>query len=367
MLLGALGTVGLVAGGAVLGYEAFGTTTVVGQASPAASQPASSGVLRGPIGSGSTGSGSTGSGSTTTSTGTATPAQMVGVVDIDTVLQYEGAEAAGTGMVLTSDGEVLTNNHVVDGATSIRVTVVSTGQTYTATVVGTDPSDDVAVLQLQDASGLATITPDPDGVDVGEAVTAVGNAGGTGGTPSAAAGTVTAVEQTITASDETGGDSEQLEGLIETDADVQSGDSGGPLYDADGEVVGMDTAASSGPVVDGYAIPIDDALSIARQIVSGVDDATIHQGYPAFLGVSVRDGGSGALVAGVASGTAAADAGLAAGDTITAVDGDAVSSASGLTDALDARSPGDRVSLTWTDTAGTQHTATVTLGTGPAD
>jgi S1-C subfamily serine protease len=292
---------------------------------------------------------------------------MVGVVDIDTVLQYQGARAAGTGMVLTSDGEVLTNNHVVDGATSITVTVVSTGNTYTATVVGTDPTDDVAVLRLQDASGLATITPDTDGVDVGEAVTAVGNAGGTGGTPSAAAGTITAVEQTITASDETGGNAEQLDGLIETDADVRAGDSGGPLFDADGEVVGMDTAASSGPVVDGYAIPIDHALSIARQIVSGADTATIHQGYPAFLGVSVRDGSTGALVAGVASGTAADDAGLAAGDTITAVDGDAVSSASGLTTALDARSPGDRVSLTWTDAAGTSHRATVTLGTGPAD
>jgi S1-C subfamily serine protease len=270
-------------------------------------------------------------------------------------------------MVLTGDGEVLTNNHVVDGATSITVTVVSTGNTYTATVVGTDPTEDVAVLQLQDASGLATITPGTDGVDVGEAVTAVGNAGGTGGTPSAAAGTVTAVEQTITASDETGGDSEQLEGLIETDADVQSGDSGGPLYDADGEVVGMDTAASSGPVVDGYAIPIDDALSIARQIVSGVDDATIHQGYPAFLGVSVRDGGSGALVAGVASGTAAADAGLAAGDTITALDGQPVDSADTLSALTKRHRAGDTATVSWSDSSGGHHSAAVVLAAGAPD
>ena len=147
-------------------------------------------------------------------------------------------------MVLTSDGEVLTNNHVVDGATSITVTVLSTGESYRATVVGTDPTDDVAVLQLTDASGLDTVQTDEDGVAVGDDVTAVGNAGNEIGT-SAAAGSVTGVDQSITATDESGSDAEQLTGLIEIAADVQAGDSGGPLYDAGGEVVGMDTAASS--------------------------------------------------------------------------------------------------------------------------
>ena len=181
-----------------------------------------------------------------TSTGSATAAQQVGVVDIDTVLQYQGAEAAGTGMILTSSGEVLTNNHVIDGATSIKVTVVSTGASYTAKVVGTDPSDDVAVLQLQGASGLQTAKiGNSSGVNVGDAVTAVGNAGGVGGTPSAAKGSVVALNQTLTASNENGSNAETLTGMIEINAAVVAGDSGGPLYDSHDDVVGMDTAASS--------------------------------------------------------------------------------------------------------------------------
>src|SRR5882757_1789430 len=191
-----------------------------------------------------------------TSTTSATAAQQVGVVDINTVLTYQGAEAAGTGMVLTSSGEVLTNNHVVEGATSIKVTIVSTGATYTAKVVGTDPTDDVAVIQLQNASGLQTAKfGDSSDVKAGDAVTAVGNAGGTGGTPSAAKGSVTATGQTLTASDENGSNAETLTGMIEINAAVVAGDSGGPLYDADGNVIGMDTAASTSSPTYGGAYP----------------------------------------------------------------------------------------------------------------
>jgi S1-C subfamily serine protease len=235
-------------------------------------------------------------------------------------------------------------------------------------VVGTDPTDDVAVLQLDDASGLQVADFSDTAADLGDGVTAVGNAGGTG-VPSAAEGTVTAVEQTITATDETGSNSETLDGLLETDADVRAGDSGGPLYDtASGEIVGMDTAASSGPTVVGYAIPIDDALAIAEQITGGVDDATIHQGTPAFLGVSVLpDATAGAAIAGVLSGGPAADAGVAAGDVITWVDGISIGSSDDLTTALAAHEPGDTVSVTWTDSTGTTHTAQVTLVAGPAD
>ncbi len=304
--------------------------------------------------------------------GLATSAQQVGVVDIVTSLKYQGAEAAGTGMILTSSGEVLTNNHVVDGATSIKVTVVGTGKTYDATVVGTDPTQDVAVVQMQDASGLQTVkTGDSSSVSAGDAVTAVGNAGGRGGTPSAAAGTVLATGQSLTASDENGSNAETLSDMIETDADVQAGDSGGPLYNSADKVIGMDTAASSGSsfgqAADSYAVPINRALSIADQIESGQQSSTVHIGLPAFLGVGLQDSFGGAVVTGVADGSPAAQAGLAAGDVITALDGTNVDSAQALSSAIAAHKPGDHVTISWTDGAGQAQSAQVALIAGPAD
>ena len=125
-----------------------------------------------------------------------------GLVDIVTNLGYQNGQAAGTGMVLTSSGEVLTNNHVIRGATQIKATDVGNGRTYTAKVVGYDETDDVAVLQLQGASGLPTVTPSSASVGVGDKVVALGNAEGKGGTPSKAVGKVTGLGRTITASDE---------------------------------------------------------------------------------------------------------------------------------------------------------------------
>ena len=322
-------------------------------------------------GNGGFGDGSGGSGSGT-GTGTireATAAESVGVVDVTTVIDYGQAEAAGTGVVLTSNGEILTNNHVVGGATKITVTVVSTGRSYPATVVGTDAGDDVAVLQLSGASGLDTAKLSSDQVSVGDEVTAVGNAGGTGGTPTAAEGTVTALGQSITAAGEGGSDPEQLTGMIQVDADIQAGDSGGPLYASDGKVVGIDTAASSGQTAAtaGFAIPIEKAVSIADRIQSGEDSATIQQGTPAFLGVQLaQDAAGAATISGVVDGSPAAEAGLQAGDTITAVGGTTVDSADALSATLAERNPGDQVRVTWVDSTGTSHTATITLVAGPA-
>lgn len=212
------------------------------------------------------GSGGTGSSSSsTTGTGTtATASEEWGVVLINTVLSYAGAEAAGTGMVLTASGEVLTNYHVVEGSTTVEVMIATTGKTYSASVVGTDKTDDVAVLQLSGATALQTVRIDSDSVSVGNDVTAVGNAGGTNQL-TAASGTVTALRQTITTQAEATAAAETLRNLIETNADVQAGDSGGPLYDSHGEVLGMDTAASSGGAVQSYAIPIASALDIAAR------------------------------------------------------------------------------------------------------
>jgi S1-C subfamily serine protease len=314
-----------------------------------------------------------------------------GLVDIYTTLTFQNGQAAGTGIVLTSSGEVLTNNHVIEGATDIRATDVGNGRTYSATVVGYDASRDVAVLQLKGASGLSTVTTgDSAKLKVGDTVLGIGNAGGLGGTPSVAVGGVTALDQSISARNDFGGGTERLTGLIRTDAGIQPGDSGGPLVDTSARVVGIDTAASASFSFDttdnaGYAIPIDAALSVARQIAAGNASATVHIGPTAFLGVEVRTSGSqrvnggtgagsggattttpGAVIVGVPSGTPADAAGLVAGDVITAVDGTTIASAADLTGQLSPHHPGDQIRLTWADPSGQQHTATIRLGSGPA-
>ena len=309
-----------------------------------------------------------------------------GLVDVVSTIDYGEGEAAGTGIVLTSSGEVLTNNHVVEGATSIKVADIGNGKTYTAAVVGYDATSDVAVIKLQDASGLQTASLGNSGtVAVGESVVAIGNAGGVGGTPSAAPGTVTGLDQSITASDGSTGSAEQLANLVETDADVQPGDSGGPLVDTSGQVVAIDTAGSStfqfqlsGPQdnsgTDGYAIPINEALSLAKQIESGKSSSSVHIGASAFLGVEVAStsayyalapAASGATIEGVLSGSPAAEAGLASGDTITSVGGHTVTSATSLRDIMDELHPAQKVTVRWVDQYGSSYKATIELTAGP--
>ena len=358
-----------------------------------------------------------------------------GLVDVTSTLGDEGATAMGTGIVLTSNGEILTNNHVVNGATSVSVRDIGNNKTYKATVVGYDASRDVAVLQLSGASGLTTATTgNSSTVKVGDNVVGLGNAGGAGGTPSVAAGTVTALNQSITASDEGGGSSEQLSGMIETNANIQPGDSGGPLVNAYGQIIGMDTAASSSgssgsgssgsggsgfggfggfgdngsgsgfgdngsgsgfggsgsgfgdngsagsgssssgsssqdSSTQGFAIPIDTALSVAAQIEAGQASSTVHIGATAFLGLEIassdQQGSSGVALAGTASGTPAANAGLGQGDVVTSLGGQTVSSSSDIQKILVGHHPGDTISIGWTDASGQSHTATVTLASGP--
>jgi S1-C subfamily serine protease len=309
----------------------------------------------------------------------ATSEQSKGVVLIDTVLPYQNARGAGTGMVLTASGEVLTSYHVVKGASKINVTVAETGNTYQATVVGSDQPDDVALLQLQGASGLTSIKIDNDQAAVGDKVTAVGNAEGTG-TLAAAKGTILSLEASITTAAEGPVASETLTGMIETTADVVSGDSGGPLYDAEGETIGIDTAASSGSEINGYATPIQRALGIAQQIQSGKESSTVQVGPAAFLGVELGDAyasadsgypgtgmqeSSGAMIESVVSGTAADTAGLEAGDEIRQLDGRTVTSPDDVTAVLADHDPGDDVKIMWTDQYGSDHTATVSLGASP--
>jgi S1-C subfamily serine protease len=349
----------------------------------------------GPGGSGQNGSGSSGSGSSGSGSSAAGAPSNVsqiasgvspGLVDLTVTLAYQNGHGAATGIVLTPSGEVLTNNHVVEGASSISATDIGNGKTYSATVVGYDRSHDIAILQLSGASGLQT-TPlgDSSTVAVGEAVVAIGNAGGAGGTPSAAGGSVIAIDQRIVAGGGVGG-SEPLTGLIEVNANVQPGDSGGPLVNTDGKAIGVDTAASArfafrGATGRGYAVPINEALAIAQQIESGVSSGAVHVGPTAFLGVELATsraqgsnglGGqsgsaiSGAIVAGVLPGAPAAKAGLRSGDVITSLGGQRVDSASALTSLVGQHRPGDSVQVVWVDRSGKSHTATVKLATGPA-
>ncbi|GAA1518109.1 hypothetical protein GCM10009690_21470 [Brevibacterium permense] len=335
--------------------------------------------------------------------------ESTGVVLIDTQLGYENAEAAGTGIVLSKDGLVLTNNHVIADSTKISVTVATTGKTYEASVVGSDSTEDVAVLQLKGASDLQPAAVDDDSVTVGDDVTAVGNSEGQGQLQ-AADGTVTDLGASVTTTAQGSEDSETLNNMIQVQADIVSGDSGGALLDDEGEVVGMNTAASSGSAtVTGFAIPIESALSTAESIIDGEQTSTNTLGYPAFLGIGVQqdsqsgqgqsgqgsqsiqpgDGSSngqsgqagqsgqssqsgsssqaaGAVVAGVYEDTPAAEAGLTAGDTITRMGSTQITDGTALSEAISEHKPGDTVSLSWTDTDGQTHSAKVTLTEGPA-
>ncbi len=326
--------------------------------------------------SGQNGSGSQG-GSTSGSTQYQDAVDKVapGLVNITTAVGYDGNEAAGSGVVLTSEGLVLTNHHVIAGSTSIKVAVAGTTKTYTAKVVGYDATHDIAVIQLQGASGL-TVAPlgDSDTVKVGDIVIGLGNAGGRGGKPIPADGKVTGLDKSITAMNSESGTSEDLSGLIETDAAIQPGDSGGALVSREGKVVGIVTAGSiSGgrttAATDGYAVPINQALEIAQQIREGRASEHVHIGESAFLGIQVSSSASGSTsgvrVSGTVQGSAADKLGLRAGDRITALDGRKVTDNASLRAIIAPHHPGDTVSITWVDTSGKTRSSSITFGTGP--
>src|SRR5207249_4422303 len=206
------------------------------------------------------------------------------IVDINTVVQTASgtSQAAGTGLIITSTGDVLTNNHVVEGSISIRVAIQGRSGTYVAEVVGVDPTDDLAVIHIQGVSGLP----------VGDSVLAIGHALGLGGAPRVTQGQIPALNQSITAS-ENGTNSEQLTGMIQSDAEISPGDSGGALVNAAGQVVGIITAGeaqgfrSSSTTVN-YAIPSSPAVSIANRILAGQAGNGVIIGPVGYLGVSVE-------------------------------------------------------------------------------
>jgi S1-C subfamily serine protease len=332
-----------------------------------------------------------------------------GLVIINTTLQYDSELAAGTGMVINADGLVLTNNHVIEDSTKITATVVATGRTYPATVVGYDKTGDVALIQLRDASGLTTVPiGNSASVKIGNSVVAMGNAEGQGAI-TATAGQVTALDQSISASEEGSSTaSETLTGMIQTNADIVPGDSGGPLTSSAG-VIGMDTAGNDGndqQASTGFAIPINTALSVARQIAGGHASSTVTIGYPPFVGIFIgsgsssspraqarrqeqQNGGSGStarcytsnsdltvpstiapvnsgtLIIGTICGSPAASAGMTGGAVITAVNGQAVGSPDDLADILSRFHPGQVISVTWVNPSGLRTTSSLHLTAGP--
>jgi S1-C subfamily serine protease len=285
------------------------------------------------------------------------------IVDIDAKLGYQSAVGAGTGIVI-GPSTVLTNNHVVAGATDLTARSIGNGQTFPATVIGFDRNHDIAVLQLAGGGLQPANIGNSDTVTVGEPIVSLGNAGGVGGAPSAVDGRVVALNQTVSASDALTGSTETLDGLIQVDAGIRPGDSGGPTVNTANQVIGLNTAASDNYHLgrgQGFVIPINEAMAIAGQIQGG-GSPTVHIGPTAFLGVGVNDaaGGAGAVVRQVIPTGPAAGAGFAPGDVITSVNGQPVNSATALTAILDQHHPGENV------TVGLENrTTNVTLADGP--
>jgi len=303
------------------------------------------------------------------------------VVDINTVVQLSDgtAEAAGTGMIVTHNGYIVTNNHVVAGATTIKVTIQGLPGRYPAQFIGSDPLADVAVIKVDGLSSLPTIRlGNSSDLFLGQSVVAIGNALGLGGTPTVTTGTVWALGRQITASDDAG-TSEHLTDMIETDAPIEPGNSGGPLVTTSGEVIGMNTAAASADGARstslGFALPINRVAAIADQIESGRAGSGVELGRPAFLGIDGQNvdliqGGSaksGVDISAVLPRTPAARAGLVPGDVIIAFDGHPTPTISALTTLIHERRPGElaEVRLESVSVSGIQ-TLKVVLAPGPA-
>ena len=363
------------------------------------------------------------SGSPSTSAGEQAIVNKVvpGLVIINTTLQYSSQQAAATGMVITPDGLVLTNNHVIEGSTSITARTAN-GHQYQAKVVGYDVTGDIALIQLQGASGLTTVPAGKSAsVKTGDSVVALGNAEGRNAIVPAV-GQVTALNQTITAGDQGGLiTQETLHNMIQTNANIVSGDSGGPLANSAGQVIGMDTAGNDGGFAvqqdsSGYAIPIDTALAVAGQMERGQASSTVVIGYPPFMGVyigrgsdsdpqaqaeqaqqnngpgfgggfggiggngnqncytsnqnlaapaSIANVSSGALILGTICGGPAMAAGMTAGSVITAVNGQAIGSPDSLTGMVSKFKPGTTVQVTWVSPSGQRSTSSITLTAGP--
>ncbi len=302
------------------------------------------------------------------------------IVSID--VKGQGTEDQGTGMIISSKGYVITNNHVIAAAVgggSITVTRTGSTKSLPATLIGTNPIDDVALIRINNASGLPAVTlGNSNALEVGDAVVAIGNALGlAAGTPTVTAGIVSALGRTVTAGSTSS--SETLNNMIQTDAAINPGNSGGPLLDSHGSVIGMNTAVA-GTLPDGtsaqnigFAIPVATIQSLLKPLMAG--ESVVNHG--AFIGVEIMSMtpslqaqygftvSSGAVVMSVISGSGAAAAGLKQGDIIVEINKTTIGSAPDVSSVISALHPGDTVTIHIV--RGSKHlTVKVTLGTQPA-
>ena len=420
-LLVALAAGALGAGSVVALYHPASNNTA--QASP---QPSSSALNPAPLPSSAVPQPSSGGPSTSAGEQAVVNKVAPGLVIINTTLQYNSEQAAATGMVINPDGLVLTNNHVIEDSTSITARTAN-GHRYQAKVLGYDVTGDIALIQLQGASGLTTVPiGNSSSLKTGDSVVGMGNAEGQNAIVPVT-GQVTALNQTITAGDEGGSvTSETLHNMIQTNADIVSGDSGGPLANTAGQVIGMDTAGNDGGFAvqqdsSGYAIPIDNALAVAQQIREGQASSTVVIGYPPFMGIYIGQGSnsdpqaqaeqqnggngfggngyggfggnggnggngnqncytsdqnlvapanianvnSGTLILGTICGGPAMAAGMTAGSVITAVNGQAIGSPDSLTGVVSKFKPGTTIKVSWVSPSGQHSTSSVKLTAGP--
>ncbi len=268
------------------------------------------------------------------------------IVTISSQVQeaFTDGEATGTGVVITSDGEIITNAHVVDGATEVRVRFAGDTEPVMARVLAADIGNDLALLKVNATNLVAATFAKPGSVRVGDQVVAIGYALALDGGPSVTTGIVSALKRTIFT------ESGALNSLIQTDAAISSGNSGGPLANMRGEVIGINTAVARGDGTSaanniGFAISVDETLAVLEQLREQAAGTSRAEG---FLGVSLEprtDGGVGSIIATVQPGSPAEEAGINEGDIVLAVDGEPVNGQAGLVAAIRDRSPGDTISV----------------------
>jgi S1-C subfamily serine protease len=252
--------------------------------------------------------------------------------------------SVGTGMIITSDGEILTNAHVVEGATAIRVRLAGETEPRAATLLASDPSNDLALLRITGDGFWPVTFADPESIRIGDEVVAIGFALDLDGEPSVTRGIVSALDRTISTS------AGALNGLIQTDAAISSGNSGGPLVNGAGEVVGINTAVARGSATTaasniGFAISSGEAISVIESLRTHSDGTVREQGY---LGIGLADrtdGGQGAVITEVQPGTPAAEAGMLEGDIVLAVDDSVIEGSLGLIATIRDREPGQAISI----------------------